>query len=683
MKVSVVVVGLLILLQNTFAQNIPQVPSKMKFADMELHITKSGKHKIQQEVNKLRKSEAYFRKYVERADLHFPVIEQAFKEERCPDEIKYLVIQESSIVPTAVSSSNAVGYWQFKAPTGVEQGLKISGGIDERKNIKSASHAAGRYMVGNYKRIKNWVYTVMAYQTGVGGAQKHIKDKYRGAKKMEINAQTYWYVIKFLAHKIAYEHEVGKRATEQKLIVIAAKSGQSVKSIAKKHKVSVDDAKPYNEWVNISKKLPNDKTYYVILPVKNDGRPTVVNEPEYVDNKVEEGNTPSHASEIVVIAPSKSWTTIINDRKVVVPAEGETVVTLARKGEITQKKFRKYNELRSFEEVIPGIPYFFKAKKSKARVEYHTVQYGESLWSISQKFGMKSWSLRTKNRMSKTEALVPGRIMWLRSTRPDDTPVRYEKVKEPVAISSDIEEEESEEVVKEAGTVLKDSLSVEEVIEEKEVEEMTLQREEEKVETKIEPAAEVVVPAIVVSEVKEVEVKGGVYVVQQGDTYYGIAKKFDLSVDELKKMNELENKELSIGLELIVQKKESEVEPEVSVKEETVTATGDGFHIVQQGETLYSISKKYDINVELLKSWNDLQNQGLNIGQKIIVSEVEKEEVKIEEEIDEFIEYTVQQGDTMYGVSRKFNVSVDKILEWNNKNDNTLSVGDRLKIKKE
>ena len=272
MKISVVIIGLLFILQYGFTQNIPQVPAKMKFANIQLTITKGGRHKIQKEVDFIRKSEKHFRAKVEKANLHFPVIEKAFREEGCPEDIKYLILQETGINAVAVSSSNAVGYWQFKKPTGVEQGLKIGNGIDERKSIEASSRGAGRYMVGNNKRIDNWIYTIMAYQTGVGGAQRHIKDKYRGAKKMDIDSHTYWYVIKFLAHKIAYQNEVGKQSHDKKLLVITAKAGQTVKNIAKKYKLSPEEVKPYNEWIGLSKKIPGDKKYHVILPVNNDGK---------------------------------------------------------------------------------------------------------------------------------------------------------------------------------------------------------------------------------------------------------------------------------------------------------------------------------------------------------------------------------------------------------------------------
>ena len=120
------------------------------------------------------------------------------------------------------------------------------------------------------------------------------------------------------------------------------------------------------------------------------------------ESKVSKTAYSSHSSSLVLTIPKKTKLLSINDRPVAVPSKKESVVTLARKGHITQKKFRKYNELKSFEAIVPGMPYYFKSKKSKAKVPYHTVQAGESIWSIAQKYGVKQWSLRNKNRMART-----------------------------------------------------------------------------------------------------------------------------------------------------------------------------------------------------------------------------------------------------------------------------------------
>ena len=65
---------------------------------------------------------------------------------------------------------------------------------------------AAKYLKKNNRVFfDNWVHALLAYQQGPGGALKLIKKKYRGSRSMPIDSHTHWYVIKFLAHKIAFE----------------------------------------------------------------------------------------------------------------------------------------------------------------------------------------------------------------------------------------------------------------------------------------------------------------------------------------------------------------------------------------------------------------------------------------------------------------------------------------------
>ena len=102
----------------------PQVPAKMKFADLDLKITEPARREIQADVDALTASKRYFMPKVERAAMYMPIVERVFKEEGLPDDFKYLAIQESAFISDAVSTSNAVGFWQFKKPSAQEVGTK-------------------------------------------------------------------------------------------------------------------------------------------------------------------------------------------------------------------------------------------------------------------------------------------------------------------------------------------------------------------------------------------------------------------------------------------------------------------------------------------------------------------------------------------------------------------------------
>lgn len=164
------------------------------------------------------------------------------------------------------------------------------------------------------------------------------------------------------------------------------------------------------------------------------------------------------------------------------------------------------------------------------------------------------------------------------------------------------------------------------------------------------------------------------YTVVAGDNLYSIAKKYDTSVDELKKVNGLASNLLSIGQVL-------KIPMEVNFPDEYDT------YIVKSGDTLYAIAKKYDMSVEELKWLNNLTNNNLSIGQVLKVYVLENDSLEglscYGEGYSEptYITYTVKAGDSLYVIGKKYGVSVDNLMKLNNLTDNNLSIGQVLKIK--
>src|SRR5690606_25388911 len=104
---------------------------------------------IQTEISRLMANQKYWEEKLERAQLYFPIIETVLIDEEVPIDFKYLVAQESSFRPEAVSTSNAVGFWQMKKETAQGLGFRVDNMIDERKNITSSTQAAARYLKQN------------------------------------------------------------------------------------------------------------------------------------------------------------------------------------------------------------------------------------------------------------------------------------------------------------------------------------------------------------------------------------------------------------------------------------------------------------------------------------------------------------------------------------------------------
>lgn len=152
------------------------------------------------------------------------------------------------------------------------------------------------------------------------------------------------------------------------------------------------------------------------------------------------------------------------------------------------------------------------------------------------------------------------------------------------------------------------------------------------------------------------------YTVQAGDTLYGIAGKYGLTVDQLKNMNQLSSNQLSIGQQLLV-------------KEGVTTSEGGEYYIVKSGDTLYSIAKKYGLTIDELKNMNHLTSNTLSIHQQLLVSGDTSSN-------STYDTYIVKSGDSLWSIASKNNTTVDKLKDINNLSSNLLSVGQKLLIPK-
>ncbi len=114
----------------------------------------------------------YVASLVDKMRLYFPVIEPILTQGNIPPEFKFLCVQESSLNPNAISTSNAVGYWQFKLETAKDVGLKVDQDIDERRHIIEATKGAVNYFTRNNGVLNNWVSTLLSYRVGLGTIKK-------------------------------------------------------------------------------------------------------------------------------------------------------------------------------------------------------------------------------------------------------------------------------------------------------------------------------------------------------------------------------------------------------------------------------------------------------------------------------------------------------------------------------
>lgn len=147
------------------------------------------------------------------------------------------------------------------------------------------------------------------------------------------------------------------------------------------------------------------------------------------------------------------------------------------------------------------------------------------------------------------------------------------------------------------------------------------------------------------------------YIVKSGDTLYSIAKKYGLTVDELKKMNNLSSNTLSINQKLLVGNDMS-IDDNYNV------------YVVKSGDTLWGIASKYNTSVDKIKDINNLNSNNLSIGQKLLVPGNNLETKK----------YIVKSGDTLYKIAQNNGTTVTDLINLNNLKTTNLSIGQVLYI---
>lgn len=189
------------------------------------------------------------------------------------------------------------------------------------------------------------------------------------------------------------------------------------------------------------------------------------------------------------------------------------------------------------------------------------------------------------------------------------------------------------------------------------------------------------------------EIKGDqvfkIHVVEAGNTLYGLHNKYNVSIEEIIKENPEAANGLSIGQRLLIPTGVSPSETKV--------------HIVQKKETLFGISRIYNCEVDDLIDLNPGVENGLDIGQELIVpssgdgvdaidiesvdeqvedsNEEEKDTIRYNVNFsDSIIEYEVKDGETLYSISRRFMIPVEKLVEDNEIKRNKIKPGQVITI---
>ena len=213
---------------------------------------------------------------IKRASRWFPVIEPILKENKIPDDFKYLALIESGLM-NVISPKGATGFWQFIEETGRIHGLEINKEVDERYHVEKSTLAACKYLRDSYKEFNSWTLVAAAYNAGKRRISETVaKQKNNNYYDLLFNEETSRYVFRIVALKTIYESPVkyGFYIRETDLYpaipvkeITVTNPITDLVAFANENKISYKVLKEFNPWLRTDQ-LPNSsgKTYIIKIP---------------------------------------------------------------------------------------------------------------------------------------------------------------------------------------------------------------------------------------------------------------------------------------------------------------------------------------------------------------------------------------------------------------------------------
>ncbi|MCB9261153.1 MAG: LysM peptidoglycan-binding domain-containing protein [Flavobacteriales bacterium] len=271
-----------------------------------------------------------------------------------------------------------------------------------------------------------------------------------------------------------------------------------------------------------------------------------------------------------------------NDVPVVYAGKDETLETIAKSNDITNRQIYKYNDLKEGDKINEGDIVYLKPKRRYGSERYHTLAEGETMYQISQQYGIKLKHLYKRNRLEMGEEPTDGAKIYMKGKRAKEDTLQVKTVEQVKEVTERFVNPHS---IEKAPPLEDDNIELPEY-----------------------------------------------HVVAAGDNIYRIAEKYHIFEEDLVKWNQINPLQLSKGQKIYLteesakqalsDKKVLQPKPiEQKATTTTTTSTSTKYHVVEKGETVYSITKKYNITADQLSKWNNLVGNQINVGQKLKVSE--------------------------------------------------------------
>lgn len=558
-----------------------KVPYEIKFADVTFQLNDVTRYLMSQEVTAISRNFELKNDYLTKFSLILPSIETALEKANVPSDFKYLSLYNrfQQNLNSSLVLENGV-FWCMDIDKARDIDLLIDDKVDERKHLLLASKGAMVYLKRNQLLYENWGKTLFAHIASREVLKALDTNRKWSGDYIVLDSPSYSSLIQFLAFKWVLESEFNSFKNPNPRSVYEYKNavGKSLNLIAADLKLDIKELVQSNLWLKVNRVPDGEANILVYVP---NSRYTEIRMLDEMSR-----NTGSQNMDLgfPVLKPKPELSKglggmfySINNLKGIQAEMCDDFVNLAYKADISNKQFLEFNEMTDKDFLKIGQVYYIEHKLDKAPIPYYFVKNEETLWDISQQYGVKLSKLLKYNRMETVGRLQSGRIVWMQSTRPKNKPIEFiefppesqEVIDDSLTFSDNlISKIEDKDVKNEVGLSIPkvDSVTIMEpdAREEFKSEHLTKNQVvplEQTTVTKDVQTSKVPTDKSFSEEMKETislpnnsEKAYMVHEVKKGETLYRISVNYNVTVNQLYRLNNLSNNIIEVGDKIIVKK---------------------------------------------------------------------------------------------------------------------------------